>query len=135
MARLTVLMGAPGSGKSTYAKKFANVVTTDGPRGRDPGDILHGAYKRVNELLAAGKDVVLDTTAANPNIRKAAVGIAQKHGAQCDVRVLDTPLDVCLKSRSASELDVRRIHDSVSRQIPGLSKEGFKSVSVVRDRK
>src|SRR5262252_1148654 len=83
MARLTVLMGAPGSGKSTYAKKLGNVVTTDGARerGQSPADALHGAYGTINRMLAAGQDVVFDTTGANPAVRKAAVTIARKHGA------------------------------------------------------
>ena len=59
MPRLTVLMGAPGSGKSTYAKKSgATVVTTDGARerGQAPGDTLHSAYSQINKLLAARQE-------------------------------------------------------------------------------
>jgi hypothetical protein len=58
MPRLTVLMGAPGAGKSTYAKSTgAHVVTTDAGRaGRQaPGEILHNAYREINAALAAGK--------------------------------------------------------------------------------
>src|SRR5262245_19142469 len=85
MPKLTVLMGAPGSGKSTYAKQSgAQVVTTDGARerGQSAGDTLHSAYRQINQALAAGKDVVFDTTGANANVRKAAATIAAKHGAQ-----------------------------------------------------
>ena len=88
MPRLTVLMGAPGAGKSTYAAGKGEVVTTDAARGNAAagGDVLHSAYKQINQLLAQGKDVVFDTTGLNPNVRKAAVGIAGRNGARVEDR-------------------------------------------------
>ena len=142
MAKLTVLMGAPGAGKSTYASRFANVVTNDGARGNpgSAGETLHTAYRQINQLLAQGKDVVFDTTGANPNVRKAAVSIARKHGAAVDACVFDTPLNTCLaaqKGRSApvAAADVRRIHGAVGDSIRGLKSEGFGNVRVTRDRR
>ena len=139
MAKLTVLMGAPGSGKSTYAKKHGNVVTQDRPN-TAPGDIVHQSYKQINQLLAQGKDVVFDATSVNPATRKAVVGIARRHGAEASICVLDTPLQTCLdaqkgRAKPVSDATVRRIHADVQKQIPGLAKEGFKSVTVTRDRK
>src|SRR6187401_3525958 len=123
MAKLTVLMGAPGSGKSTYAKGTgAHVVTTDGARGRlSPGDTLHKAYSEINAALAAGKNVVFDTTGSNPAVRKAAATIAQKHGAQLAARVIDAPIGACLqaqqgRAKPVAAADVRRIHDAVRKQ-------------------
>jgi len=140
MPRLTVLMGAPGSGKSTYAAKLGNVVTNDRNAQQAPGSVLHDSYKQINQLLAAGKDVVFDTTGANPAVRKAALSIARKHGAEASVRVLDTPLDTCLeaqrgRARPVSAAEVRRIHADVRRQIAGLKGEGFQNVEVTRDRR
>jgi len=142
MARLTVLMGAPGSGKSTYAKQFANVVTTDGSREgtQTPGHALASAYKQINQMLAAGKNVVFDTTAENRAIRQAALTIARRHGAQVSACVIDTPASVCLQSQKGRKhpvgaADVLRIHSSVMRQIPGLRGEGFQAVNIVRNRK
>lgn len=134
MARLTVLMGAPGAGKSTYASRFAHVVTNDGRRGT-PGETLHQAYKQINQLLAQGKDVIFDTTGANAAIRKAAVSIAKKHGAQIDACVLATPVEQCLaaqKGRSVpvAAADVRRMHAAVEGSIGGLKSEGFGNVRV-----
>ena len=139
MAKLTVLMGAPGSGKSTYAKGTgAHVVTTDGARGRlSPGDTLHKAYSEINAALAAGKNVVFDTTGSNPAVRKAAATIAQKHGAQLAARVIDTPVASCLqaqqgRAKPVAAADVRRIHDAVRKQAAGLQSEGFRDVRVVK---
>ena len=140
MPKLTVLMGAPGSGKSTYAKGTgAHVVTTDAGRAgkQAPGEILHNAYREINAALAAGKNVVFDTTGSNPAVRKAAATIAQKHGAQLAARVIDTPVASCLQAQSGrahpvAAADVRRIHDAVRKQTAGLKDEGFQDVSVVR---
>ena len=140
MSKLTVLMGAPGAGKSTYASRLgANVVTNDGRRG-NPGETLHSAYKQINQLLAQGKDVIFDTTGANRNVRKAAVTIAKKHGAQIDACVLATPLEQCLQAQKARTVpvaaaDVKRIHGDVQAAIRGLKDEGFANVRVTRDRK
>jgi len=132
-------MGAPGSGKSTYAKGTgAHVVTTDGARGRlSPGDTLHKAYSEINAALAAGKNVVFDTTGSNPAVRKAAATIAQKHGAQLAARVIDAPIGACLqaqqgRAKPVAAADVRRIHDAVRKQAAGLQSEGFRDVRVVK---
>jgi predicted kinase len=135
-----MLMGAPGSGKSTYAKSTgAHVVTTDGARerGKSAGDTLHNAYREINAALAAGKNVVFDTTGANPAVRKAAATIAQKHGAQLAARVIDTPVSKCLEAQQGrahpvAAADVRRIHDEVQRQAAGLKGKGFRDVGFVR---
>jgi len=141
MPRLTVLIGAPGSGKSTYASRAGGqVVTNDRTAYLDPGAILHDSYKQINQALAAGKDVVFDTTGANPAVRKAALSIARKHGAQTAAVVLNTSLETCLgvqrqRSRPVSDAEVRRIHADVERQIPALHSEGFQNVRVTRDRR
>jgi predicted kinase len=132
-------MGAPGAGKSTYAQSTgAHIVTTDTgrARGQSPGDILHSAYREINAALAAGKNVIFDTTGANPAVRKAAATIAQKHGAQLAARVIDAPVSACLQAQQGrahpvAAADVRRIHGEVQRQARGLKGEGFRDVGFV----
>lgn len=144
MARLTVLMGAPGSGKSTWARAAGiEVVSTDAARSdarlraeaNRRGDVLRESYRRLHEVLAAGQDAVFDSTGANPAIRKAAIGIARRHGAAVDVEVLDTPVEVCVERQqgrpdAVPEAAVRRIHADVARQMAGLKYEGFDTVRV-----
>lgn len=141
MARLTVLMGAPGAGKSTWARGACagEVVSTDRARANfeDSGDAMRGAYRRLHELLAAGEDAVFDTTAATPNIRKAALGIARRYEAEVDLHVFDPPVEACVsaqrgRAHPVPEDRVRRYHADVRRQIPGLSGEGFDDVRVTR---
>jgi predicted kinase len=142
MARLTILMGAPGSGKSTYAAAGAvpgEVVSSEGAR-VDPkasGDVMRAGFRRVHELLAAGEDVVFDSTAAKPSMRAALRGIARKYGAPVDVHVFDTEVEACVEAQRnrahpVPEDVVRRYHASVRRQLPGLASEGFGSVKIMR---
>ena len=134
-------MGAPGAGKSTWARgaKHGEVVSTEAARA-DPesgGETMRAAYRRIHELLAAGEDVVFDTTGASTNIRKAALGIARKYGAEAEAHVFDPPVEACLaaqrgRAHPVPEEKVRRYHADVRRQIAALGREGFKSVRVTR---
>lgn len=144
MARLTVLMGAPGSGKSTWAReRGAQVVSTDAARSdarlraeaNRRGDVLRESYRRLHELLADGQDAVFDSTGSNPRVRAAAIGIARRHGAAVEVEVLDTPVEVCVERQrdrrdAVPEEAVRRIHAEIARQTPGLKYEGFDTVRI-----
>ena len=137
--RLTLLMGAPGAGKSTYAKQFDHVVSNDDREwaAGNRGHALARCYKRVHGHLAAGEDVVVDATATNRDVRKGMLGIARRYGADVDVRVLDTPLEDCLRAQRERErpvpaADVRRLHDAVQEAIPGLRREGFQNVAIIR---
>ena len=134
-------MGAPGSGKSTWARRAgaAEIVSTEGARvdPRRAGEVMSGMYRRVHELLAAGEDVVLDGCAATRSARKAALGIARKYGAEVEVHVFDTPVEACVEAQRerehpVPEATVRRYHAEVQRQVYGLAREGFHVVRVTR---
>lgn len=136
-------MGAPGAGKSTWARgvQRAEIVSTEAARA-DPasgGETMRAAYRRIHELLAAGEDVIFDTTAATPNIRKAALGIARKYGAETDAHVFDPPVEACLaaqhgRAHPVPEEKVRRYHADIRSQIADLEREGFSSVRITRRR-
>ena len=139
MARLTLVMGAPGAGKSTWAhrQRDAQVVTNDRAARQAPGSILGETYREVDRLLAAGQDVVCDATGANRAFRRGLAGIARRHGAQAVAAVVDTPLEECLRAQRGRERPVpasavREIHGQVLRAIPHLKAEGFEEVRVIR---
>ncbi len=147
---LVVLIGASGSGKSTFARAhFAptEVISSDFCRGlvaddendqsasRDAFDVLHFiASKR----LAAGRLTVIDATNVQPESRKELIRLAREHDVLPVAIVLDLPERVCI-GRNATRADrqfgphvIRRQRDQLRRSLRGLEKEGFRRVHVLR---
>jgi protein phosphatase len=147
---LVVLIGASGSGKSTFARAhFAptEVISSDFCRGlvaddeNDQSasaaafDVLHFiAGKR----LAAGRLTVIDATNVQPQGRKQLVELAREHDVLPVAIVLDLPERICVE-RNAGRQDrdfgpqaIRRQRDQLRRGLRGLGKEGFRGVHVLR---
>ncbi len=147
---LVVLIGASGSGKSTFASRhFARteVISSDFCRGlvaddendqsasRDAFDLLHYiAGKR----LAAGRLTVIDATNVQPEVRKQLIAIAKEHDVLPVAIVLDLPVRVCI-DRNQARADrnfgshvINRQRDQLRRGLRGLEKEGFRRVHILR---
>ena len=146
---LVVLVGASGSGKSTFARRHFGpfeVVSSDFCRGLvsddendqaatgDAFDLLHYiAGKR----LTAGRLTVVDATNVQPEGRKQLVELARSHDVLPAAIVLDLPVEVCVARNSMRpERDfgahvVRRQHDQLRRSLRSLSREGFRKVHVL----
>ncbi|GHB19788.1 MULTISPECIES: polynucleotide kinase-phosphatase [Streptomyces] len=148
---LVVLIGASGSGKSTFARKHfkpTEIVSSDFCRGlvaddendqsasRDAFDVLHYiAGKR----LAAGRLTVVDATNVQAESRKQLVQLAREHDVLPIAIVLDLPEEVCL-ARNAVRPDradmprhvVQRHRRELRRSLRGLEREGFRKVHVLR---
>jgi 5-methylcytosine-specific restriction protein A len=139
---LTVLMGAPGSGKSTWASGRPYVISTDALRtvGYSPERsalVFSDVWQRVDALLSAGENVTLDTTAAHPRIREKAIRIARGRGARLSLVVFDTDLDVCLERQQGRAAPVppdtvTRIHREIRAQLPGIRFEGWNDIEVIK---
>ena len=146
---LVVLIGASGSGKSTFARaqfRPTEVISSDFCRGlvaddendqsatKDAFDLLHYiAGKR----LAAGRLTVVDATSVQPEARRPLVALAREHDVLPVAVVLDLPERVCLE-RNAGRPDrdfgahvVRRQRDQLRRSLRGLQREGFRTVHVL----
>jgi len=147
---MVVLVGASGSGKSTFARKHflpTQVLSSDYFRGlvsddeNDQSasaaafDVLHYvAAKR----LEAGKVTVVDATNVQAPDRAKLIEVAKKANVLPVAIVLDTPTDVCLK-RNAQRPDrdfgahvVKRHRAALRRSLKFLGKEGFRRVHVLR---
>lgn len=148
---LVVLIGASGSGKSTFARKNfkpTEIISSDFCRGLvaddendqsasgDAFDVLHYiAGKR----LAAGRLTVVDATNVQPESRKQLVRLAREHDVLPIAIVLDLPEEVCL-ARNANRPDradmprhvVQRHRRELRRSLRGLEREGFRKVHVLR---
>ena len=144
MPKLYIMVGIPGSGKSTYAEKnlsqFATIFSSDKLRGELLGDendqsnkdlIFRTLYDRVREHLLEGKNAVIDAT----NLNKAERSRVLENFKDIDnverVAVfVNTPLDECLlrnsrRSRVVPESVIRDFHSRLEK--PSID-EGFSSI-------
>ncbi|MGA6876196.1 polynucleotide kinase-phosphatase [Streptomyces pratensis] len=148
---LVVLVGASGSGKSTFARRHfkpTEIISSDSCRGLvaddendqsasgDAFDVLHYiAGKR----LAAGRLTVVDATNVQPESRKQLVQLARRYDVLPIAIVLDLPEEVC-QARNAARPDragmprhvVQRHRRELRRSLRGLEREGFRKVHVLR---
>jgi len=147
---LIVLVGASGSGKSTFARShFAatEVISSDFCRGlvaddeneqsasADAFDLLHYI---VGKRLTRGRLTVVDATNVQAESRKELVRLAREHDVLPVAIVLDLPERVCVE-RNTGRADrqfgphvIRRQRDQLRRGLRGLGKEGFRGVHVLR---
>ncbi|MGX4689275.1 polynucleotide kinase-phosphatase [Streptomyces sp. JNUCC 63] len=148
---LVVLVGASGSGKSTFARRHfkpTEVLSSDFCRGlvsddendqsatRDAFDVLHHiAGKR----LAAGRRTVVDATSVQQDARRQLIDLAKKHDVLPIAIVLDVPEEVCAE-RNAARTDradmprrvIRRHIRELRSSLRRLEREGFRKVHVLR---
>lgn len=92
---LIIMVGPPGSGKSTWATDFTSkndviYVSTDSIRaeiGSGEGDqsvsaaAFSIARKRISQALSQGKNAIIDATSVNKKSRKEWIDIANQYGA------------------------------------------------------
>ncbi|WP_432949019.1 polynucleotide kinase-phosphatase [Kribbella sp. CA-253562] len=146
---LVVLVGASGSGKSTFARRHflgTEVISSDVCRGlvsddendqaatKDAFEVLHFiAGKR----LAAGRLTVIDATNVQPETRRELVALAREHDVLPVAIVLDPPEKVCVERNAArpdrqfgSKVVVRQ-RSQLRRGLKSLKREGFRGVHVL----
>ncbi|MDP9390613.1 MAG: polynucleotide kinase-phosphatase, partial [Actinomycetota bacterium] len=147
---LVVLIGASGSGKSTFARRHflpTQVLSSDFFRGLvaddendqaatpDAFDVLH--YTAAARLRA-GRLTVVDATNVKREDRASLVALAREHDVLPVAIVLDLPEAVCVE-RNAARADrelpagvVRRQRADLRRGLRGLGREGFRKVLLLR---
>ncbi|MFE7777278.1 polynucleotide kinase-phosphatase [Streptomyces sp. NPDC057445] len=148
---LVVLVGATGSGKSTFARRHfrpTEVISSDFCRGLvaddendqsasgDAFDVLHYI---VGKRLAAGRLTVVDATSVQQESRRQLVRIAREHDVLPVAIVLDLPEEVCAE-RNAARPDradmprhvIQRHRRELRRSLRGLEREGFRKVHILR---
>lgn len=148
---LVALIGATGSGKSTFAARHfkpTEVLSSDFCRGLvsddendqsasgDAFDVLHYiAGKR----LAAGRRTVVDATNVQREARAQLVKLAREHDVLPVAIVLDLPEEVCAE-RNAARADraglplrvIQRHQRELRRSLRHLEREGFRKVHVLK---
>ena len=146
---LVIIIGASGSGKSTFAKAHflsTEVISSDFCRGlvsddensqaasKDAFDVLHYiAAKR----LAAGKLTVIDATNVQPQDRKQYIDLARQYHCIPVAIALNLPEKIChdrnqqRPDRQFGEHVVRRHVQNLRKSLRSLEKEGFRHVFVL----
>jgi predicted kinase len=94
MVTLTLTLGIPGSGKSTWANQQNQpVVTLDAIR--NPGTtlayVMQQARATITQHLTAGTDCIVDACSTQPNQRRAWLDIATQHQAHTRLVIIDCP--------------------------------------------
>lgn len=136
MKRIILMIGVPGSGKTTLARKIAEkgfkYINADSIREElygnaaeqgDKEEVFGIFFKRLDELMKAGTDVIIDNTNLNPKQRKPILDRAQQFGySDVQLWLLDVPLDLCLERNKMRERVVPE--DIVANMFMELNRSG-----------
>uniref|UniRef100_A0AAU3I743 Polynucleotide kinase-phosphatase n=1 Tax=Streptomyces sp. NBC_01393 TaxID=2903851 RepID=A0AAU3I743_9ACTN len=148
---LVVLIGASGSGKSTFARRHfkpTEVISSDFCRGlvaddendqSASGDAFDVLYYIAGKRLASGRRTVVDATSVQQDSRRRLIELAKKYDVLPIAIALDVPEEVCAE-RNAARTDraemprrvIQRHIRELRRSLRSLEREGFRKVHVLR---
>jgi predicted kinase len=146
MATLTVLMGPPGAGKTTWlqANQRPGLVMCSTERIRTDTKLRESAAAayiaalegKARNGLQAGRDVVIDGCNTRQRERSRWLHLAHACGATTELVILDTPLQQALDAQASRThpvpLDkVRRYHDQFRQALSVVHREGWAKVTHV----
>lgn len=151
MAKLIILCGLPGSGKSSYAECLSYIFSDDAEvaihssdaiRGElfgDPGfqgdnaKVFETMHHRVREDLRAGKTVVYDATNITRKARKGAIACAHPTHDTIECHIVWTDLEECIRRDSQRDRKVGPgVIDKMLRRWQSPWKdEGFDKIELV----
>ncbi len=147
---LVLMIGASGSGKSTFARKHFGqyeVISSDFCRGMVSNDennqkATPDAFELLNYVIAKrlqnGLLTVVDATNVQPESRKKLTQLAREYHALPVAVVLDLPERVC-EDRNALRTDrnfrghvIRQQKQQLRRSIKRLKREGFRKIHIFK---
>lgn len=150
MTTLTLMVGIPGSGKSTYTKtkmdRKSKILSSDAIRkelfgsesDQDHNDVVFSTlHERARQLLIDGKDVVIDATNNNKANRQRTLSHFKDLNIKRRAIVIETPVDVCIKRdssrfRTVGETVIQEFAESF--EYPTKA-EGFNDIIIVKSTK
>ena len=148
---LVVLIGASGSGKSTFAAKhfrptevlssdfFRGLVADDETDQSATGAAFDCLHYVAGKRLEAGRLTVVDATNVQKGARAPFLRLAREHDCFAVAIVLDAPAELCLK-RNGSRPD-RNFHPNVVQRhvrelkasLRHLNRDGFRFVHILKN--
>lgn len=148
MSILTVLVGIPGSGKSTYVAKNKQenqvVLSSDlirkellsGEEDQSNNKLVFDTlYARAREFLLQGKDVVIDATNISVFERKRVLQNFADMKLKRVAVVFETPVEVCIERDAKRErtVGVAVIEKYANRYQKPTKREGFDEILFVKE--
>jgi predicted kinase len=151
MNKLTayVLVGPPGSGKSTYAAKLAETENAVIISGDDIRSELYGSaeiqgdwgeiWNRIDELVSesCGMSVILDGTHCRKDYRSEAITLLKSYGYdRVEAVVMETSLANCLarnfkRERNVPDYIVKQMHSDLQQSLKTITDEDFDSLNFI----
>jgi predicted kinase len=144
--RLILLVGIPGSGKTTYAKEHTDENTihlsSDSIRAElygdesiqgDPSEVFSLMQTRAVEALNNGKDVIYDATNITRKDRACIINICPKF-AKIEAHIIWAPIGMCIERDAMRERTVgKEVIDRMLKrfQVPYFD-EGIDEIEIIR---
>ncbi len=148
MSILKILIGVPGSGKSTFAREFAMeedvIVSSDSIRltlfgdescQADNGKVFKLFHQQTRESLRKGRTVWADATNINMKSRRSVIGCARKKSDEVWAYVFLTPYRKCCINDAVRDRSVGLgvIQKMIMRFQMPILEEGFDKIFYIYD--
>ena len=151
MNKLTayVMVGAPGSGKTTYANELADSKNAVIISGDDVRAELYGSadiqgnwseiWERIDELVSesCGMSIILDGTHCRKDYRAEAFALLKSYGYErIEAIVMETTLATCLarnfkRDRNVPDYVVKQMHSDLQQSLKTITDEDFDSFNFI----
>jgi predicted kinase len=150
MTEAYILIGAPGAGKSTYAKKLAETENAVVISGDDVRVELYGSaeiqgnwfeiWDRIDELVSesCGMPVILDNTHYRKDYREEAITLLRSYGYdRVEAVVLNPSLATCLArnfqraDRNVPDYVIKEMYTKLQTSLKYIDSEPFDRITYV----